>query len=227
MYFFVFYLLEKIIENVNLNSRMSKAPKRKGRRKKKDRPELEFIESPIDKYSSVDHPDFGEPIEFPTSIVNGQTQWITPHITEVNVTPKPKRSGMKRLTKKEKSAKVVLKKQDDNLMHDLSTQIEYNEIEEDETIVLGGNRRFTRSMAKTFCRSPEKENVTLIDDIDSPNLPSNLSTPELENTLTSRCTELKNNFSSEKTPGKSPHYLFRGQTPKSKSFIVLAKDTPL
>ena len=178
---------------------MENSKKRRGRKKKIQLPELDFLESPVENYSSVEHPDFGQPIEFATSVIDGQTQWISPHIKTTFVTPKTKRSAMTRATRCKKARVVLKENQDDN-----------NEIVEQQT-----SRRVTRSMMdNSVCVTPNsKDNI---DEVDSPSVPINLSTPDMRRVSSS-------------TPSSSSsttHYLFQGETPSTKEFVVLAKDTP-
>ena len=180
---------------------MENPKKRRGRKKKIQLPELDFLESPVESYSTVEHPDFGQPIEFTTSVIDGQTQWISPHIKTNFVTPKTKCSAMTR-TSRSRKTRVVLKE-------NLDKNNETVDIDEQQT-----SRRVTRSMiANSVCITPNSKNE--IDEVDSPSVPFNLSTPDLRRV-------------SYSTPSSSSttHYLFQGETPSSKEFVVLAKDTP-
>ena len=175
-------------------------PKRKrGRKKRNERPALDFLESPVENYSTVEHPDFGQPIEFATTIIDGQTQWISPHIKTTFVTPKQKRSAMARVPR----CNMVVLKQN----------------QEDDTTIIDKqqndvSKRVTRSMSKSICTTPNFEDNMRgdIDEVDSPIVPSNLSTPDMR-----LSTSLPSSI----------HYLFQAETPTSKDFIVLAKNTPL
>ena len=194
--------------------------KRRGRKKKINLPELDFLESPIEGFSTVDHPDFGQPIEFSTT-ANGQTQWISPHIKSTFFTPKQKRSAMARVGTKNKKMtnKVILKEN-------------YNEIDNDDTTIVDEHdietpKRVTRSMtSKSICMTPNGNNnksTENIDEVDSPMLPSNLSTPDMVGPSASE-TRLS---ASTKRRKSSTHFLFQAQTPTTKDFVVLAKNTPL
>jgi len=161
-----------------------------------------FIESPIDKFENFEHPDFGEPIEFPTSLVDGQTQWISPHIKNCDVTPKQKRSGMAKCTQQDKN-KLVLKHQN------------YIDVSLDEYEDAGSSfsqRRITRSLAKRLSNTPSQLSRSKKNKNDeSPIFPGCISTPDTNQSKTLPAS----------------HYLFQGQTPVTKSFIVLAKNTPM
>lgn len=198
-------------------NRTTTKSKRK-RRKHKDRPCLEFVESPIEKFgNSVDYVT-GEPIEFPTIKIDCQssTQWVSPQIR------KSERLKVKRGSKNKATTRV-------DATSDFSTILEYEEEREKS------KRRTTRSYSRKLDESsklrdsttPKGPGTTSQFDIstpgskdNSPIAPSCLSTPEII------CEPRHRLSRPSSTPTNSMHYLFQAKTPVLRDVVVLVENTP-
>lgn len=213
-------------------------PKRRRRRKQRDRPCLDFVESPIETFAEpVDHVT-GEPIEFPTITLDTQssTQWVSPQIR------KSERLRLKRGRTRTRLARV--KSADDtqkltvDQTGDFSTILEYDE--DPECNRKRNTSQFyklsRRSTSKQLCtptlppknssssfRNNEEEKE---EEDNSPAIPSCLSTPKMS-FEESRRQLLSRSSASPSTSTKPLHYLFQASTPVvSRDVVVLVENTP-
>lgn len=199
---------------------------RRRRRKNRDRPSLEFLESPLERFVGTANFVSGEPIEFPTIKLDNQcsSQWVSPQIRQSKRLKQKGRTRRSTRLRQGQSTEISLA----NVTKEFPTILEYDEENVDE--------REKNAPRNLSCGMFEKENLLTntppiykspgkVCNDDSPVVPFSVSTPDIP-CLENHSYQSSSSARSLNTKKACCHYLFEANTPVMKDFVVLVENTP-